>query len=71
MNVYVCIRMYTPVYVCICMYMMEYACMHVYSRKGYKYSKYYEILHSHTGTVVQFTSLDQKDGGSRHENIKC
>ncbi len=62
--------MYTHVYVCICMYMRVYACMHVYSRKGYKYSKYWEKLHSHTGTVAQFTSLDQIDGGSRPENVK-
>ena len=50
--------------------MRVYACMHVYSRKGYKYSKYWENLHSHTGTVAQFTSLDQIDGGSRPKNVK-
>jgi hypothetical protein len=44
--------------------------MHVYSQKGYKYSKYWDSLHSHTGTVAQFTSLDQIDGGSRPENVK-
>ncbi len=50
--------------------MRVYACMHVYFQKGYKYSKYCLHLHSHTGTVAQFTSLDQRDGGSRPENVK-
>ncbi len=51
-------------------YAIYYACMHVYSQKGYKYSKYWLHLHSHTGTVAEFTSLDQKIGGSRPENVE-
>ena len=42
--------------------MRVYACMHVYSQIRYKHSKYWESLHSHTGTVAQFTSLNQRDG---------
>ena len=55
------------VYACKC---AKYAYMHINYQKGIYTVNPQLILHSHTGIVAEFTSLDQVDGGSRPENVK-